>query len=171
MRKIIAIDFDGCLVKSQWPEIGEPNLDVISRALEEQKNGAALILWTCRTGKYLDHAVDFCKALGLTFDAVNANLPEVIEAYGGSDCRKIVASEYWDDHAIQMPAESMTLEEVAALLYELTGDECACNLNGIDEWLPARCVHSFDGTCPDPGDQLECWRQYINAKRSEKEDD
>lgn len=103
MRKIIAIDFDGCLVENRWPEIGEPKQDVINAALREQKNGAALILWTCRTGRRLSEAVTFCHALGLDFDAVNDNLPELVETYGGSNCRKVVATEYWDDRAVRMP--------------------------------------------------------------------
>ena len=103
-RKIIAIDFDGCLVKSQWSGVGPPNLDVIQLALDEKARGAALILWTCRTGQYLEDAVRTCKQYGLEFDAINDNLPETVEFYGGSNCRKIVADEYWDDHAVLMPA-------------------------------------------------------------------
>ena len=31
------------------------------------------------------------------FDAVNENLPEVLELFGGRDSRKITADEYIDD--------------------------------------------------------------------------
>ena len=103
LRKAIAIDFDGCLCEQAWPEIGAPNMDVINAAIREQENGAALILWTCRVGKRLKEAVKFCANLGLTFDAVNANLPERIAAYG-YDCRKVNADEYWDDNAVVMGA-------------------------------------------------------------------
>ncbi len=37
-----------------------------------------------------------CKEHGLIFDAVNDNLPEIVEAFGGN-CRKIFANEYIDD--------------------------------------------------------------------------
>jgi hypothetical protein len=73
----------------------------------EQRNGAKLILWTCRTGALLDAAVSWCKDEGLTFDAVNENLPEIIEAFG-SDTRKIFANEYIDDlasHRFELPYE------------------------------------------------------------------
>lgn len=30
-RKIIAIDFDGCLCENDWPRIGAPNWNVILR--------------------------------------------------------------------------------------------------------------------------------------------
>lgn len=99
MRKVIAVDFDGCLCDNKWPQIGPPNMNVINAALMEQAQGAALILWTCRTGKLLEAAVEFCKQYGLYFDAVNENLPERITEYGG-DCRKISADEYWDDRAV-----------------------------------------------------------------------
>ncbi len=103
MRKAIAIDFDGCLCKWAWPEIGEPNMEVINAAIREKECGTALILWTCRVGSLLKNAVDWCSSYGLEFDAVNANLPERITAYR-NDCRKVNADEYWDDHAIRMGA-------------------------------------------------------------------
>lgn len=58
--------------------------------------GAKIILWTCRTGKMLDNAVAWCSEQGLEFDAVNQNLPAVIEAFG-DDTRKIFANMYIDD--------------------------------------------------------------------------
>ena len=100
MRKIIAIDFDGCLCKNQWPAIGSPNLPVIEAAKHERENGAALILWTCRDASRLRDAVSFCRDYGLEFDAVNENLPEIAELFGG-DSRKVWATEYWDDRAVR----------------------------------------------------------------------
>ena len=97
MSKIIAIDFDNTLFKTDWPDILEPIWGVIERAKEEQRNGAKLILWTCRCGKYLDEAVEACRAFGLIFDAVNENLPERIKMFDGINSRKISADEYWDD--------------------------------------------------------------------------
>ncbi len=107
MRKAIAIDFDGCLCENTWPGIGSPNMEVIHAALREKEKGAALILWTCREGAKLKAALIFCENLGLTFDAVNANLPERIDFYG-SDCRKIGADEYWDDRAVRLPAAQVS---------------------------------------------------------------
>lgn len=100
MRKVIAIDFDGCLCQDRWPKIGEPNKDVILRAKLAQEKGAALILWTCREGDLLMEAVEVCRKWGLEFDAVNTNLPERVAPYG-NDCRKIGADEYWDDRAVR----------------------------------------------------------------------
>ena len=98
MRKIIAIDFDGTLCENAWPEIGVAHDDIIEFAKYERKNGAALILWTCRCGEMLDAAVEWCRERGLEFDAVNENLPERVALYG-NDCRKVSADEYWEDKA------------------------------------------------------------------------
>jgi hypothetical protein len=94
---IIATDFDGTICESKWPEIGAPNLEVIDYLKDRKEHGAKLILFTCREGKLLADAVNWCAARGLFFDSFNENLPEVIELYGGRDCRKISADEYLDD--------------------------------------------------------------------------
>ena len=97
--KIIAVDFDGCLATNKFPEVGDPINKTISRLKQEQANGAKVILWTNRRDKPLDDAVKFCKEQGIHLDAINANLPEIIEAFGG-DTRKVFANEYWDDRAV-----------------------------------------------------------------------
>ena len=102
MRKAIAIDFDGCLSTDAFPAIGEPNWPVINQAKAEQRAGAGLILWTCREDQLLQDAIAACEGWGLTFDAVNESLPDWIEAFGNRP-RKVGASEYWDDKAVQIP--------------------------------------------------------------------
>lgn len=97
MSYIIAVDFDGTLCENQYPEIGEPNNALIEYLkMRQQKMGHKLILWTCRVGDRLEQAVDWCQDRGLIFDAVNQNLPEIVESFGG-DCRKVFAHEYIDD--------------------------------------------------------------------------
>ncbi len=96
---VIAVDFDGCLCESRWPDIGKPRREVIEYLLERQRSGDKLILWTCREGELLDRALMWCLRQGIRFDAVNANLPERIEEYG-NDCRKVGADEYWDDKSV-----------------------------------------------------------------------
>ena len=94
--KIIAVDFDGTLCENKWPEIGEANEDMIYYLRKRQAEGDKLILWTCRVGDMLQKAVNWCYNHGLFFDAVNENLPEIIDSFG-SDTRKIFANEYIDD--------------------------------------------------------------------------
>lgn len=94
--EIIAVDFDGTLCENKWPEIGKPNNEVLHYLKRRQVEGAKLILWTCREGKQLEKAVDWCRLQNLKFDVVNRNLPESIEHFG-EDSRKIYATEYIDD--------------------------------------------------------------------------
>ena len=95
LPKIIAIDFDGTLVKNKFPEIGEINPHVWAAALRAKAAGMKLILWTSRTGKVLDDAVEFCTNRGLTLDAINDNIDEVKAL--GWDARKVFATLYIDD--------------------------------------------------------------------------
>lgn len=95
-RKVIAIDFDGTLCKSEYPVILKPKKRVIKRAIKEQERGALLILWTCREGRELAEAIKWCRSHGLIFDAINSNPTEQIRTFG-TDPRKIGADEYWDD--------------------------------------------------------------------------
>ena len=98
MKKVIAVDFDGTLCTSNWPNIGEPNTELIRQLNEEQKNGAQIVLFTCRNGKLLKDAVKWCKEQGLVFDEVNRNTKERIKLYRG-DSRKISADIYIEDRA------------------------------------------------------------------------
>ena len=97
---IIAVDFDGTLCENAWPEIGEPKLEVIQVLIHAQEAGARLILWTNRVGTRLREAVDWSEAHGLTFDAVNENLPETLAKYT-TNPRKVCADIYLDDKATQ----------------------------------------------------------------------
>ena len=99
MSYIIAVDFDGTLCENKYPEIGEPNNALLDELKIRKRNGAKIILWTCRVGDQLEQAIDWCQDHGLVFDAVNQNLPEIVESFGG-DCRKVFAHEYIDDRNV-----------------------------------------------------------------------
>lgn len=94
----IAVDFDGTIVEHQYPEIGKEKLFAFRTLKELEKKGARLILWTFRTGKELDEAVEFCRKNGIEFYAVNKNYPEEIQDVTIS--RKIDADIYIDDKNI-----------------------------------------------------------------------
>ena len=97
--QIIAVDFDGTLCFSAWPDVGEPNNPLISYLKRQQKAGNKLILWTCRSGAALDKAVSWCREVAdLEFDAVNDNVQEVIDYYGNNS-REISCDIYIDDRA------------------------------------------------------------------------
>lgn len=95
--KSYAVDFDGTLnFAGSYPELGEPNRELIQFLKERRQEGDKVILWTCREGSLLKSAVKFCKNYGLEFDAVNDNLRENTE-YFGSNSRKVYADYYIDD--------------------------------------------------------------------------
>ena len=60
------------------------------------------------------------------------------------------------------PNEWVTLETVAEILAEQFCDECACNVNGNDEWLPMMC--HYGDVCPDPPEHLGCWMELLRNK-------
>lgn len=104
---ILAVDFDGTLVSPAFPEIGDPDLGMIKTIAGLREHGCKVILWTCRVDDLLDSAVKFCRDLGLEFDAVNDNLPEMIEAFGKNP-RKIYADLYIDDRSLSWDKDCAT---------------------------------------------------------------
>ncbi|MBT7424534.1 MAG: hydrolase [Flavobacterium sp.] len=95
---IIAIDFDGTIVEDAYPKIGKPMIFAFETMKKLQSEGHRLILWTYRTEKKLQEAVDFCKQQGLEFYAINKSYPE--EEFDGKISRKIHATFFVDDRNI-----------------------------------------------------------------------
>ena len=53
----------------------------------------------------------------------------------------------------------MNNHQVAVIIADLLDDDCACNINNNDEWLPKYC--EFANTCcPNPVG-VACWEQYL----------
>lgn len=95
---IIAVDFDGTIVEDAYPKIGKPMLFAFETLKKLQDEGHRLILWTYRSGKKLDEAVEFCKDQGINFYAVNSSFIE--EQYTDNVSRKIHADLFVDDRNI-----------------------------------------------------------------------
>lgn len=102
--KIYAVDFDGVITKEdKFPEIGEINTYVIDKLLQLKADGEKLILWTSRNGAPLDRAVNYLKSeFGLEFDAINENIPGVVDKFEGPESRKIFADYYIDDKMLSI---------------------------------------------------------------------
>jgi len=116
MNKVIAIDFDGVLCCSPYPQAKHQNflnkffLWYIKR---RQRKGDIIILWTCRTDDVevidghgihvhknsLKSALKFLKEKNFIPDLVNQNIDDRIRMFGGSS-RKISADLYIDDKNI-----------------------------------------------------------------------
>ena len=94
-KPIVAVDFDGTLsLDSEYPNIGRFNTHLYEALMKLKGIGWSIVLWTCREGKELKEAVEWCKMNGLEFDAINENPPEV-----PFKSRKVVADMYIDDNA------------------------------------------------------------------------
>ena len=96
---IIAVDFDGTIVEHEYPKIGKVKLFAFETLKELQKQNNRLILWTYRSGRELEEAVDYCKKNGIEFYAVNKSYPEeIIDEETTS--RKINADVFIDDRNV-----------------------------------------------------------------------
>lgn len=101
---IIAIDFDGVLCEDKFPEIGEPNYEIISLTRQLIDTGHEVILWTSRADEELVSAIDWCGERGLHFAEVNENAPSNRAKYGDkypNGTRKVYADVYIDDHNLE----------------------------------------------------------------------
>ncbi|TDL99204.1 MAG: hydrolase [Flavobacteriaceae bacterium] len=94
--KIIAVDFDGTIVEDNYPKIGKAKIFAFETLKQLQSDGYRLNLWTYRSGRELDEAVEFCRKNGLEFQAIN-------HSFQGEDfdpeksSRKINADIFIDD--------------------------------------------------------------------------
>ena len=137
--KIIAVDFDGTLCVNAWPKIGSANWPTIHKLLQRQAGGDKLILWTCREGKLLEEALNWCRNRGMVFDAVNDNLAENIADYQNNP-RKIFADEYWDDKAVAV-------------------HDCHFYSNGFDS------IYFVEGDSPVPNGLMDRLRFLFTGRR------
>ena len=64
------------------------------------------------------------------------------------------------------PKGRYNAHEVAEIIAELFGDCCACNFNGIDEWLPFKC--ELVDACPNTVG-VACWEQYLKYRDTKME--
>lgn len=102
---IIAIDFDGTVVKHGFPLIGEPVPGAIAWMKRWQAFGARLVLWTMRSDGRADgttplaEAIEYCAANGVLFWGVNRNP----EQFQWTQSPKVYANVYVDDAAAGCP--------------------------------------------------------------------
>ncbi len=94
----ICVDFDGTIVKHEFPKIGEP----IPGALESLKvlqKVHNIILFTMRSGHFLKEAVNYLEKKGIVLYGVNTN-PKQLE---WTSSPKAFGDAYIDDAAIGCP--------------------------------------------------------------------
>lgn len=95
---LIALDFDGTCVKHEYPEIGADigAIPVLKKLIE---NGNQLSLWTIRSGKELQKAVDWFAENEIPLFSVNVNPGQK----SWSSSPKFYAPLYIDDAALGAP--------------------------------------------------------------------
>jgi len=97
---IIAVDFDGTIVEHKYPEIGQEvpfAIDTLKMLIKDQHR---LILWSVREGALLDEAVEWCRARGVEFYAVNKDYPEEEKEKNTHFSRKLKADFFIDDRNV-----------------------------------------------------------------------
>lgn len=111
---ILLCDFDGTLAENAYPGIGEPVVSeidgrtIIDKVLELRERGWYLILWTCRQGKTLEEAIEWCAEHGLVFDRINDEHPDAHAAFGFDDpatftpSRKVFGNLTLDDRVVNV---------------------------------------------------------------------
>ena len=96
----IAVDFDGTIVEHKYPEIGK-EIPFATATLKMLINDHhKLILWSVREGKLLKEAVEWCRARGVEFYAINKDFPEEEVEKSKHFSRKIKADVWIDDRNI-----------------------------------------------------------------------
>lgn len=107
---IIAVDFDGVLCENRFPDIGDPDYDMVSLVRQLIDVGHEVVLWTSRNGDELQAAVDWCADRGIRFCSVNAPAPSNAEEYNDkypTQSRKIYADVYIDDHNVEFVTQGL----------------------------------------------------------------
>ena len=97
VRYTLAVDFDGTLCYSSYPEAGEEIEEVCSFIRSISHLDCNLILYTCRQESSLDLAIEWCFNHGIYFDYVNENPEDRIIYYG--NCNKLSYDMLIDDKA------------------------------------------------------------------------
>lgn len=96
---LIAVDFDGTIVEHKYPAIGK-EIPFATETLKHLiKDGHRVILWTVRSGKLLEDAINWCKERGIVFWSVNKDY-DSDEGNGATGSPKVNADIYIDDRNI-----------------------------------------------------------------------
>lgn len=144
---VIAVDFDGTVVKHAYPEIGE---DIgAGRVLRKIiDTGHKIILNTMRSGDQLDDAVNWFKNQGIELYGVNKNPTQ----HEWTDSPKVFANLYIDDYGLNIP-----------LCYDHEG-------NRYVDWMRVENILVSTSVIPEYNTKKQFEREKeINASRRSKE--
>lgn len=110
-KKIIAVDFDGTIVKEKsLVDIYAKDFDLLDNAREVMLwlyDNFYVILWTCRNNETLKLALDYLDRVGINFHAVNENA----EFLDFETSNKIFADEYIDNRNINCKIDWLEIKK------------------------------------------------------------
>jgi hypothetical protein len=102
MKKLfLGIDFDGTIVEEGFPEIGAIKPRTIELMKQAKELGHLIIVWTARSGQYLENAKVFLDENNIPYDYLNEN-PEDEYAKRGEQGRKLFCNYYLDDRSVHV---------------------------------------------------------------------
>ena len=113
----------------------------------------------------MNNLIDRQAAIDVLEKILPAN-PMKSEYTQGITCGAALAIEY----VKQLPSAQPEWNNhtVACLLADIFDDTCACNYNGIDEWLPEKC--EVIDACPKPAG-VACWEQFLKHRAEKRTDE
>ncbi len=96
---IVAIDFDGTIIRGQFPAIDGLIPDSHEYINRLKADGHYIIVNTCRSGQQAIEAINYLLESGIPFDRFNDNEPTSVAKYN-SNSRKVYAHVYVDDKQV-----------------------------------------------------------------------
>ena len=124
-NKIIAVDFDGTIVEHRFPQIGQPVPGAVEWIKAWSEKGAKIILWTVRSGEYLDHALEYIAKNGIALYGVNKNPQQ----HHFSSSPKAYAVIYVDDAAYGCPLHQPTEFDSPVVDWGVVGPDVLQKIN------------------------------------------
>jgi len=125
-----------------------------------------------------EHDTDLIEALEMAIKALEQEPSgDLISREDVEECKELMTDINGDTvYAVRMsdirqlpsvkqePKTGWNNHQIACMLADLFGDTCACNYNGIDEWLSELCDFK-DTCCPHPVG-VACWEQFLKYSQS-----
>lgn len=104
---IIAIDYDDVIVDQDYPNVGKIKPDAMEVINKWYKQGAYIIIWTCRSGRALLEAELYLLQNSVNFHKINQHHPNGLLHYGSEaridqqlETRKVWSHILLDDTCI-----------------------------------------------------------------------
>lgn len=95
---VIAVDFDGTVVSHEYPKVGK-DIGAVPVLQKILSRGHKLILWTMRSGRELDEAIDWFAKNDIELYGIQINPSQM----SWTASRKAYANLYVDDAALGCP--------------------------------------------------------------------